>query len=345
MSRNTSYFPPSLQSSRGDMIHQGQSKNCPIWGNRFDNKCIGYSFANQLNYWSPRAGGKFSLSGSLAVTIQNYVKSDGDRVVLSKWIFDKNIVGETPHLDTNSISRIIETTESDIDEKLKSLLNIHSALAERPSIGLWISGSVYDGVYDIRNLRFAATESIDQNDYNWLQDAAISQGVLELSKNDGNTHTRLTPKGLSTLALKKQSGQEEQAFVAMWFNSEVDAAYENAIEPTINRLGYKTYRVDKDKSHSDQITNKILAEIKNSKFLIADFTHGSDGARGGVYFEAGFAMGLGKPIIWLIRDDGTSKMHFDTNHYPHIHWKNEEHLAEELEAAILAHQHIGKGPL
>lgn len=56
-------------------------------------------------------------------------------------------------------------------------------------------------------------------------------------------------------------------------------------------------------------------------------------------------MGLGIPVIWAIRRDEISKMHFDTNHYPHIVWENENDLREELEAAILAHQHIGRGPL
>ncbi len=35
------------------------------------------------------------------------------------------------------------------------------------------------------------------------------------------------------------------------------------------------------------------------RFMIADFT----GHRGGVYFEAGFAHGLGIPVIWTCRED------------------------------------------
>ena len=42
----------------------------------------------------------------------------------------------------------------------------------------------------------------------------------------------------------------------------------------------------------NKIDDEIVAEIRRSKFIIADFSHGSDGARGGVYFEAGFAHGL-----------------------------------------------------
>ena len=42
-----------------------------------------------------------------------------------------------------------------------------------------------------------------------------------------------------------------------------------------------------------------MHQIRKSKFLIADFT----GQRGGVYYEAGFAYGLGLPVIWTCRKD------------------------------------------
>lgn len=43
------------------------------------------------------------------------------------------------------------------------------------------------------------------------------------------------------------------------------------------------------KEHSNKIDDEIIGEIRRSAFIVADFT----GHRGGVYFEAGFAMGLG----------------------------------------------------
>jgi len=131
----------------------------------------------------------------------------------------------------------------------------------------------------------------------------------------------------------------------MWFDDSMKDVYNKAIKPAIEAAGYSSYRVDDDRSHSDQITNKILAEIKNSKFLIADFTHGDSGARGGVYFEAGYAQGLGIPVLWLIKDN-MKNAHFDTNHYPHTIWKDGElkQLKQNIQDNIIAHQHIGKGP-
>ena len=62
--------------------------------------------------------------------------------------------------------------------------------------------------------------------------------------------------------------------------------------------------------------------------------------RGSVYYEAGFAHGLGIPVIYLCRKD--SELAFDTNHYPHIIWNDTSELREQLRSRILAL--LGEGP-
>ncbi len=100
-----------------------------------------------------------------------------------------------------------------------------------------------------------------------------------------------------------------QCFVAMWFNEEINKFYkkvESAIEGNSNAdkssteygAGYKSFKID-DKLHANYIPPEIIAEIKRSKFMIADLT----GYRGGVYYEAGFAEGLGIPVIYTCRKD------------------------------------------
>ncbi len=89
--------------------------------------------------------------------------------------------------------------------------------------------------------------------------------------------------------------------------------------------GYSAIRIDQ-KEHNNKIDDEIIAEIKKSKFLVADFT----GHRGGVYFEAGFAMGLKKPVIWTYRKDHLDSLHFDTRQYSHIIWETEDELYEKL---------------
>src|SRR5271157_1039613 len=79
-----------------------------------------------------------------------------------------------------------------------------------------------------------------------------------------------------------------KAFVAMWFADEMTPIYRQGIQPAIEDVGYHAVRVD-GVEHVGKIDDLIIAGIRESRFVVADFT----GHRGGVYFEAGFALGLG----------------------------------------------------
>lgn len=130
-----------------------------------------------------------------------------------------------------------------------------------------------------------------------------------------------------------------QAFVAMWFDISMNDVYENSIAPAIETAGYSPLRIDR-RDFFGKIDDQIIAEIRRSRFIVADFSHGGDGVRGSVYYEAGFAHGLGMPFIYLCRKG--SDLAFDTNHYPHIIWETPEGLREQLTHRILAL--IGQGP-
>ena len=120
-------------------------------------------------------------------------------------------------------------------------------------------------------------------------------------------------------------------FVAMSFAEEMQNAFTNGIEPGIHDAGYEPLRVDKV-HHNEKICDKIIAEIRRSRFMVADVT----GQKPGVYFEAGFAMGLGQPVIWCCRNDDLSKVHFDTRQYNHIVWETPDRLREQLRDRIRA---------
>ena len=85
-----------------------------------------------------------------------------------------------------------------------------------------------------------------------------------------------------------------------------------------------------------------MRSFKRSRFVVADFTQGEDGARGSVYYEAGFAHGLGIEVIFACREDALQNVHFDTRQYNHIVWETPEELRERLAARISAV--IGDGP-
>src|SRR5262249_44346821 len=87
----------------------------------------------------------------------------------------------------------------------------------------------------------------------------------------------LTAKGWEEAeAIEKPAALREKAFVAMWFNDLVRLAYHEGIAPAIRDTGYRAIRID-FQEHSDSVIDRILAEIKESRFIVADFT----GHRGG----------------------------------------------------------------
>ena len=138
------------------------------------------------------------------------------------------------------------------------------------------------------------------------------------------------------MELRRTGQATNQAFVAMWFDRQMDEAFTAGIEPALRDAGYDPYRIDRTEQNN-RIDDEIIAAIRRSGLLVADFT----GSRGGVYFEAGFAMGLGIPVFWTVRSDSIASLHFDTRQYPHVVWDTPADLREKLSRRVLAV--VGRG--
>jgi nucleoside 2-deoxyribosyltransferase len=173
-----------------------------------------------------------------------------------------------------------------------------------------------------------------------LKELGYVQGNFTMS---GGAFVQLTARGWHEFEqLTLRARDSAQAFVAMWFSHLTNEAYVSAIVPAIAATGYKPVRIDK-KEHNNKIDDEMIAEIRRSRFLVADFTCEAGKARGGVYYEAGFAQGLGIPVIWTCKDTSIDDLHFDTRQYAHIVWKDAADLCTQLKNRIGAT--IGDGPL
>ena len=126
-----------------------------------------------------------------------------------------------------------------------------------------------------------------------------------------------------------------RCFVIMWFDPTMDAAYFEGIEPAIRECGFEPRRM-KEIEFNEGITDRILAEIRQARFVVADFT----GVRPNVYFEAGFAKGLGREVIWCCNQSDKGKLHFDTKHLNHIMWTDiadlKQRLTDRIRATVIA---------
>jgi hypothetical protein len=149
---------------------------------------------------------------------------------------------------------------------------------------------------------------------------------LALMEVKGDFRVRPLSAGWKRLAeIALSGGLPSSAFVAMPFVEDLREAYTLGIEPALRAAGFEAIRVDLIQ-HNGKIDDRIIADIRHSALLIADFT----GHRQNVYFEAGFAYGLGRHVIFTCRSGDIDEAHFDTRQYNHIVWSSPENLREQL---------------
>ena len=193
----------------------------------------------------------------------------------------------------------------------------------------------------------AFSESTNLKEVVFLLEYLNSQKWIDYSKNRSNDVCQLTVEGYARLAeLDKKEINSSKAFVAMWFDSSMKDLWEKGIRPGIEDAGYDATRID-EQEYENKIDDKIISEIKRSRFVVADFTHRDKedeekGVRGGVYYEAGFAHGMNIPVIFSCREDILDDIHFDTRQYNHIVWKTPDDLRIRLTNRITAV--VGDGP-
>jgi hypothetical protein len=119
--------------------------------------------------------------------------------------------------------------------------------------------------------------------------------------------------------------RHDRAFIAMPIDV-ADPSLEDLLETiksAAEQCGIQATRIDEEQSN-EKITDRILEAIKKARFVIVDLTK----ERPNVFFEAGYAHGIGKIPIYIAREGTT--FHFDVKDYPIITFKNMTKLKEEL---------------
>lgn len=124
--------------------------------------------------------------------------------------------------------------------------------------------------------------------------------------------------------------KKNKVFIAMSFSKEMNKAREK-IKQAVDDSGYNPILID-EKEHCNSIVPEIFYEINESIFVIADFSEN----KSGVYYEAGYAKGLGKKVIMAVRKKDFKKVHFDTKQVSHIIWDDEDDLYKKLLTRINA---------
>lgn len=117
-----------------------------------------------------------------------------------------------------------------------------------------------------------------------------------------------------------------KCFVASAFGrDDVDAVYDKCVCPALRNVTSQPLRVDRIE-HNDDIDDMIFRLLDAADFAVVDLTY----ARPSVYYEAGYAFGSGKPVIYIARSDhfkardddpeGLLRVHFDLQMKNIVSW-------------------------
>ena len=317
----------------------GEDGRCPIWGvncnirHPFDGSRIAI-VENSL-----RTGGDYEITREAELAVQelsNEEKARVTSVMVEQWMKGVDI----PRLMANDVQSAKARQSLPVHERAERFLSF-LVKSSSNEIGQFLH--IGERQPQLFYPALAWSESIRVQELLFLSDYLRDQGYITKQSFSGYEFgAKVEVPGYRRIEELKTVTDSSQCFVAMWFDQSTDEAYEQGIKPAVETAGYSPLRIDR-REFIGKIDDEIVAQIRRSGFLVADFTQGDDGVRGGVYYEAGFAHGLGLPVIFTCHRGSIGKLHFDTRQFNHIVWESPSELQRQLIHRIGSV--LGDGPI
>jgi hypothetical protein len=149
----------------------------------------------------------------------------------------------------------------------------------------------------------------------------------------GEDRRRLVDEAASQVVGRPRVGQldsgaqrlidNDLVFVACSFNPDMDPIFD-AVAAAATAVGLRAARV-KDFHGDYRIMDRILSSIRAARLIVADLS----GERPNVYFELGYARGLGKTVITIRRTSAVP--HFDVQDWTCIEYIDSRPLEQQLQ--------------
>ena len=346
----------------------GENTKCPIWGEKcpgdpgrkIDRDSVAFpapaqerDFCGETGdaYLCARSGGKYSIASDVAGRVADL--DEDAKIRLCGWIARQNLTyGVVPTVDDRAVALALSEAAPTVPERM--MLALEWFVRNSDIVNRELPVHPQRGGLDWEKTQSALSAfTLSRDDDDGIVGLLAEEDLLVCSA----FGCRVTAKGYARYEELRKSVDSSNAFVAMWFDDSM-APLREAIEAAVRAAGYEPKRVDTDPEVVGRIEDEIIALIRQSRFVVADFTASprpiasaeDANPRGGVYYEAGFAHGLGRPVFFTCRRDyiDTPKaLHFDTSHFLHIDWsegdlgeggKFREELRKRIEAVV------GKGP-
>jgi hypothetical protein len=311
-------------------VEESASGQCAIC----DQPAMTSSFAGSGSDFICRRCGAYRISDEFRWEIPGELNPLSKKRYKISWAFRSLSEGvedfrELPMHLKSDVSVFINAAEPTVEEKLGALL-------------IWMAknsqGPGKTGEFDYEN-DYALVCGQDGGEAEFLSRALSDRGWITLEEETLSSDSHLycvTASGWFEIGERNKSGADSNnAFIAMSFSAD-RSAIGPAITSGIEKSGHNAIRMDRVE-HSNRIDDEIIAQLRRSKFLVADLTEQNNGA----YFEAGFMLGLGRTVIWICDKSDLQNVHFDTRQYNIIDYAGPEDLESRLRYRIEAI--VGRG--
>lgn len=321
--------PISHHALRQSAVIQAFGPDARTWpGYQFDCPHCGSFIVDQIEL-SHLLG--YLNADKVPVVAQTSLQSKRQRAVMAHALRRMAASGKTPVLMDGMTLRILQEDRlPTLTEQRDNLLRWFATVGDIGPSHLF----GYDGLG-------AHVGSASPGAFQLLLESMAADGFISGKFGAGSGgEFRLGYRGLERLEqLERATPSGYNAFMAMKFgDAALDRIVDDYFRQAVRDTGFELFRLD-DKPEAGLIDARLRNEIRNSRFLIADLSHANLGA----YWEAGYAEGIGKPVIYTCEKtvfDGKvadiARPHFDTNHHLTIVWDTNDPIkaADRLKETI-----------
>lgn len=305
---------------------------CPVCQSALKDKQVSPNGRDVIRYSCPLCG-NFIMSGTLVEDLPHTLQAKKDaNIKISHAIRQMQRANKLPELYTNTIDEILNQSLPRPGEQADLLIRWLAENLDGPGETLWVEPDTHKSIIGAKTANgFALILR------HLFEVGLVTGNMSEAISAPGRAHVTLSMAGWHYYdKLQQGSGSYRKAFMVMKFGvPELDHIVASIFKPCVKQTGFDL-RLVSDTPKAGLIDDRIRAEIQASDFVVADLTHDNLGA----YWEAGYAEGLGKPVIYTCEKSKfeKDKTHFDTNHHLTIIWSTQEpHLAgESIKATIRA---------
>jgi hypothetical protein len=290
------------------------SEPCPICGSPLQSMTVSPG-GRDVNAYDCRRCGKFMLVGSLLGSLPHLHATYVDAgPKLSHSLRRAQDAPEPILLNTYTAEAIVKQSLPRPREQADLLIRWIAGNVPGPGETVWIEFSTHGSIIGAKSV--AGFELILDH----LFAIGLVTGVQAKTLQGGDrAHVRLTFSGWEYYEQLRAGGAVyRKAFMAMKFGDDLlTSVLESVFKPSAKRAGFDLIKLD-DIPRAGLIDDRLRVEIQSADFVVADLTHDNLGA----YWEAGYAEGLGKPVIYTCEKArfSSAKTHFDTNHHLTILW-------------------------